>query len=147
MDFISLLAVLSLVLTAVLLGSMVFFSAVVAPLVFTRLEIDAAGRLVRAIFPWYYLLIMVCAGMSGLGLLAALPLNALLLLAVAASATYCRQLLMPRINTFRDRELDGDKQAGQVFNRLHRRSEVINVLQVLAVLAVFLHLAFFLDVS
>jgi hypothetical protein len=147
MDMISLLAVLSLVLTAVLLGSMVFFSAVVAPLIFTRLEMDAAGRLVRAIFPWYYLLIMVCAGVGGLGLLAALPLNALLLLAVAASATYCRQLLMPQINTFRDRDLDGDKQAGQVFNRLHRRSEVINVLQVLAVLAVFLHLAFFIDVS
>ncbi len=147
MDIVSLLAVLALVLSAVLLGSMVFFSAVVAPLIFTRLEIDVAGKLVRAIFPWYYLLIMVCAGASGLSLLAALPLNAMLLLGVAASATYCRQFLMPQINAFRDRDLEGDKQARQVFSRLHRRSEIINVMQVLAVLAVFLHLVFFIDVS
>ena len=68
-----------------------------------------------------------------------------LLLLVAASAIYCRQSLMPGINRQRDKSLSGDKEAGKLFNRLHKRSEIINGLQLLAVIAVLLHLAFFIQ--
>jgi len=47
-----LLSALALSLT---FGGMTFFSAVVAPLVFTKLRPDIAGSFIREIFPWYYL--------------------------------------------------------------------------------------------
>ena len=41
--------------TGILLGAMLFFSGVMAPLIFTKLEADVAGRFIRQVFPWYYL--------------------------------------------------------------------------------------------
>ena len=35
-------------------GSMLFFSCVVAPLVFIELDAAAASRFIRRLFPWYY---------------------------------------------------------------------------------------------
>jgi len=61
---------------------------------------------------------------------------------IAASTAYCRQYLMPRINEYRDRSRAGEAGTTEVFDKLHRRSEVLNGLQLLAVMAVLLHLAF-----
>jgi len=41
---------LSLALT---FGGMIFFSAVMAPLVFTKLPFETAGAFIRQVFPWY----------------------------------------------------------------------------------------------
>lgn len=49
----SILATISLIALALLAGSMAFFSFVVAPLVFARLEPATAGRFIRELFPWY----------------------------------------------------------------------------------------------
>jgi len=46
---------------SVWIGSIVFFSAVVAPTVFKTLDSDAAAKLQRAIFPRYYMLGLLCA--------------------------------------------------------------------------------------
>lgn len=154
MDTVSILTAISVIVVGLLAGSMTFFSAVMAPLIFVKLEMDVAGKFVRAVFPWYYLLIIVLGTAGGVSLFAALPLNAGMLLLVATSAIYCRQSLMPRINSYRDQSLaggggsdgnDGRKEAGKIFNRLHKRSEIINGLQLLAVIAVLLHLAFFIE--
>jgi hypothetical protein len=42
---------------ALAFGGMTFFSAVMAPLVFTKLPFDTAGAFIRQVFPWYYLTI------------------------------------------------------------------------------------------
>lgn len=130
------------VLVALLAGSMLFFSFVMAPLIFIKLEIEAAGKFVRAIFPWYYLLIIILAAMGSLVLVVLAPLNAGLLALVAASTIYCRQSLMPSINEYRDRSKAGEAGTNKIFDKLHRRSEFLNGLQLLAVVAVLLHLAF-----
>ncbi len=44
---------------AALGGGMLFFGAVMAPLVFTHLPPDVAGPFIRNVFPWYY---GYCAG-------------------------------------------------------------------------------------
>ena len=93
-------------------------------------------------FPWYYLLILILAGLGALTLVAFAPLNAGLMALIAASTAYCRQYLMPRINEYRDRSRAGEAGTTEVFDKLHRRSEVLNGLQLLAVMAVLLHLAF-----
>ena len=51
-----------------LLGGMVFFPSVVAPRVFRVLEPDDAGRFLRALFPAYYLYLIITADRLGTGL-------------------------------------------------------------------------------
>jgi hypothetical protein len=47
---------------AALGGGMLFFGAVMAPLVFLHLPLDVAGPFIRTAFPWYY---GFCAGSAG----------------------------------------------------------------------------------
>ena len=119
---------------AILLGAMLFFAAVVAPLVFTSLDAATAGRFIRRMFPWYYLVIFVLASFATLFLLSGAPDNGAIMALVAAGAALSRQVLMPRINRLRDEQLAGDTEAGPRFDRLHRLSVWINSAQILALL-------------
>lgn len=123
---------------AVTFGGMTFFSAVMAPLVFTKLPLPTAGSFIREVFPWYYLtmgattliaLVAMVLGVVGLASWEA-SLTALVLLGFI----YARQILMPQINRARDAELSGTAGAARRFTRLHRISVVINGLQWLAIL-------------
>ena len=49
-SILTLLAGLALALTW---GGMTFFSAVMAPLVFTKLPLETAGAFIREVFPWH----------------------------------------------------------------------------------------------
>ena len=117
---------------AILLGAMLFFAAVVAPLVFTSLDAATAGRFIRRMFPWYYLSIFVLASLATLLLLSGAPNNGAIMALVAAGAALSRQVLMPKINRLRDAQLAGDTEAGPRFDRLHRLSVWINSAQILA---------------
>ena len=137
----SFLTVLGQVSTATLFGSMAFFSCVMAPLVFIKLEEATAGRFIRSVFPWYYLVVLVLSLVAALALAFALPLHAAAMAAVAAGAVVSRQMLMPRINHHRDAMLAGDSSAGKSFDRLHKLSVWINGAQLLAALAILVLLA------
>ncbi len=127
---------LSLALT---FGGMTFFSAVMAPLVFTKLPFETAGAFIRQVFPWYYFTM----GATTLVALLALLVNAghtarweaSLLALVLLGFIVARQLLMPLINRARDEELAGRAGAAQRFKRLHQTSVLINGVQWTAVLA------------
>ncbi|MBK1629877.1 hypothetical protein CKO31_03795 [Thiohalocapsa halophila] len=106
---------------ALAFGGMTFFSAVMAPLVFTKLPFETAGGFIRQVFPWYYLTIGGVSVVAALALLfAGESLGALLAALVAVGFWLARQVLMPRINAARDAGEDA------TFNRLHRVSVVIN---------------------
>ncbi len=126
---------LSLALT---FGGMSFFSAVMAPLVFTKLPFDIAGAFIRQVFPWYYLtmgtttlitLITLILGASGTARWE-IVLTALVLIGFI----YARQVLMPMINRARDAEVAGERGASYRFKRLHQASVAINGVQWLTVL-------------
>ena len=133
--------VIGLVAVATLFGSMAFFSFVVAPLVFVKLDDASAGRFLRGIFPWYYLVVGLLSLLALAALAALRPLEAVALGLVALGAIASRQGLMPRINRHRDRMLEGDPEAVRGFNRLHRISVWINGAQLLAAFVVLLRLA------
>jgi hypothetical protein len=120
---------------------MAFFSAVMAPLVFIKLDAATAGRFIRGVFPWYYLVVLVLAALAAAALAAGRPADAGIMAAVAVGAWVSRQVLMPRINAHRDRSLAGDASAGRRFDRLHRVSVWINAAQLLACGAVMVRLA------
>jgi hypothetical protein len=131
------LATTALFATALCLGGMVFFAACVAPLVFSRLPAEHAGRFIRGLFPVYYLYVL---GLSAAAAMALIPLSLMaagLAGAVALSALWLRQVLMKTINRLSDAAQAGDKAAGLRFDRMHRLSVIMNVLQ-MAVLAVVL---------
>lgn len=120
---------------------MAFFSFVVAPLVFAKLDGTSAGLFLRGFFPWYYLVVGLLS-LLALGALAALrPAEAVTLGLVALGAIVSRQILMPRINHHRDRMLEGQPDAERDFDRLHRLSVWINAAQLLAAFVVLLRLA------
>ena len=114
---------------AVWLGSMVFFSFVVAPTVHGSLEREQAVTAIRALFPRYYMTGIV-AGAVALTVCLTVGADLRLTLPLAAcwiASLYARQRILPAANEARER---GDDDA---FARLHVFSVRLNMV-VLALL-------------
>ena len=118
---------LSIYLPPIILGIMLFFSFVVAPVVFTTLDEENARKFIRRIFPYYY---KVNLGISLLILLILLFTNNFeikfyLILVVAILFAISNYLLMPMINKFRDENQD------KKFKYSHLTSVIFNFIQIL----------------
>ena len=118
---------ISIYLTAMIFGIMLFFSFVIAPVVFTTLDEDNARKFIRRIFPFYY---NVNLGLSLIVLLIFLFLSKFgidfyLILAITLLFATSNYLLMPLINKYRDEKQD------KKFKYLHFISVVINFVQML----------------
>ena len=131
-----------LTMTSILAGSMVFFSCVVAPLIFIKLDGDTAGYFVRSIFPWYYLFIASLAAISSVSLFYGYFLEACILAAISAAAVLGRQILMPWINRCRDNMSADNSEAERSFKILHGISVWINVLQLIGSISVVILLGY-----
>lgn len=137
------LYMLALFATALLLGSMVFFSFVVLPVAHRRLEPLAARRFVRALFPVYYKVIAALATVATLCLVAVDDrLLASAMAFVAVLAAFVDLGLRPRIYSLQDATQWGEDDARPIFRRLHRLSVLINLAQIAAVAVVLLVLSY-----
>ena len=117
----------SIYLTARILGIMLFFSFVIAPVVFTTLDEDNARKFIRRIFPFYY---NVNLAISFIVLLLFLFLSKLgvdfyLILIITILFAISNYLLMPLINKYRDEKQD------KKFKYSHFISVVINFVQMI----------------
>ena len=122
----------SIYLTAMILGIMLFFSFVIAPVVFTTLDEENARKFIRRIFPFYY---NINLAISLIVLLAFLFLGKLgidfyLILAVAILFATSNYLLMPLINKYRDEKKE------KKFKYSHFVSVVINFVQMIFLLLI-----------
>ena len=118
---------ISIYLTSMILGIMLFFSFVIAPVVFTTLDEENARKFIRRIFPFYY---NVNLGISLIVLFIFLFLSKLgvdfyLILAITLLFAASNYLLMPLINKYRDEKQD------KKFKYSHFLSVVINFVQML----------------
>jgi len=120
-----------LIFVSLLIGSMSFFAATVAPTVFKTLSLETAGIFLRAFFPRYYLWGLALAGIASLIALTVDWFLALTCMVVALLFVGARQVLMPKINQARDDESDGKLGADKRFQMLHLVSVVINFAQLL----------------
>ena len=114
-------------LTAMILGIMLFFSFVIAPVVFTTLDEDNARKFIRRIFPFYY---NVNLGISLIVLIIFLffskfGLDFYLILVITLLFASSNYLLMPLINKYRDEKQD------KKFKYSHFISVVINFIQMI----------------
>ncbi len=126
--------------TGPLLGGMMFFSFLFAPLVFARLPADTAGAFIRAVFPVYY---AVGAGLAAVGAAFAAfvsILDAALLAGIALAFVLVRQALLPAIDRYRKGRDAGDAAAAGAFGRLHGLSMVVNLVQMVALVVVLVRL-------
>lgn len=127
------LAVLGL---AALAGGMLFFGAVMAPLVFLHLPLPVAGPFIRGAFPWYYDYCIDAAVLAAVGFLLRREFLAVLVpAAIIAVTAWLWAYLLPA--------LDAMKAANDVagFERGHQLSVWLNGAELLATTMLLIRLA------
>ena len=116
---------ISIYLTSMILGIMLFFSFVIAPVVFTTLDEENARKFIRRIFPFYYnvnlgislIVVIIFLFLSKVGI------DFYLILGIAILFAISNYLLMPLINKYRDEKQD------RKFKYSHFISVLINFIQ------------------
>ena len=125
---------------AILLGSMIFFMAVVSPSVFATLSSNASSKFLRTIFPRMFLFGFIIAVLSLIfSFISGNILNCILLILVAISFIINRNYLTPKINDFRDKELEGDKKASSSFKYMHLLSVLLFVLNFIILIGIVIN--------
>ena len=118
-------------ISALLLGSMIFFAVLVAPSVHKLLDAENAGRYLSDLFPRFYLWGIA---LSLAGTLVALYNRSpafLLIGIVLCGYVYSRQWLVPKIIRARETWLANDSPQNKAkFDKLHKQSVLANTIQI-----------------
>ncbi|WP_269519629.1 hypothetical protein [Alteromonas sp. BMJM2] len=116
----------------VIIGGMVTFQALFAPLIFIKLPIEVARPFIRTFFPFYYLYF---GALSLLATASAIMSNhcqvAWLIAPVTLGFIISRQILMPLANHATD------NQREKKFQLYHRLTVLINTVQLVALCMAF----------
>ena len=125
---------LSVYLTSIIFGIMLFFSFVVAPVTFTALNEENARKFIRKIFPYYYTVNLAISVLVLIlfTIVKIFSLDFYLILSVAVLFAVSNFVLMPLINKFRDERQD------KKFKRAHFISVVINFVQIILLVVVLI---------
>ncbi|WP_440679125.1 DUF4149 domain-containing protein [Candidatus Pelagibacter sp. HIMB1517] len=112
-------------MVSLVLGIMLFFSFILAPMIFKVLPPDNAGVFIRAIFPYYYLVNLLILGLvSGFYIFyQTFILDFYLVLTSALLFFFNLVYLMPKINKLKDERNE------KAFKISHFISVVINFVQ------------------
>ena len=127
-------------LLSILIGSMIFFMAVVSPSVFVTLSTNASSKFLRTIFPRMFLFGFIITFLSLiLSYISGNILNSILLVIVAVSFIINRNYLTPKINNFRDKELEGDEKASSNFKYMHLLSVLLFLLNFVILIGIVIN--------
>ena len=125
--------------TIALLSIMIFYSFGIAFNVHKTLDKENAGKLLRKLFPLYFLWGIVISIIAEIIFLyQGLPLKALLMAIVATGFLYSRQVLVPLLNKNRDLAGEGNPEAKKAFGSLHFRSVSINIVQMVLLVLILI---------
>jgi hypothetical protein len=121
---------IQLLIVAVIVGGMVTFQVLFAPLIFIKLPNDVARPFIRKFFPFYYLyfgiLSIALCGIAYLMLEQSFGISLLVTFAITAIGfVVSRQVFMPLANRATDQERQAD------FTRYHRITVMINTVQLI----------------
>ena len=118
---------ISTYMVSMVLGIMVFFSFVVAPITFTVLDEENSRKFIRKIFPYYYTanLLISFLVLIFFVIQRTFSLNFYLLLTVAILFALSNYILMPLINKYKD------ENQNKKFKYSHFISVVINFIQMI----------------
>ena len=126
-------------LISFLIGSMIFFTAVVSPSVFASLSSNASSKFLRLVFPRMFLFGIIITSLCFLlSILLNNNLVSILLAIITLSFFLNRNYLTPRINKYRDEELEGNQRAVTLFKRMHLLSVLLFVLNFILLISIML---------
>ena len=114
-------------IVAICLGMMIFFSFILAPMIFKILDPENAGKFVRKIFPYYYFVNLVFLSIVVILFLLNSKINFkfYIIVSLVISFIFAQFILMPFINKLRDNNEENK------FKYAHGFSVVINFLQMI----------------
>ena len=115
-----------------LLGSLIFFSALVAPNVFKSLDEKNARLFIRSIFPKLYIYSGILSLLISLALLFINSFLSFIFFMITLGYFYSRQFLMVKINNASDQKNEKE------FKKLHRFSVLIFITQILLMILIFM---------
>ena len=126
-------------LLSILIGSMIFFMAIVSPSVFATLSTNASSKFLRTIFPRMFLFGFIISIVSLIfTFISGNVLNSILLIIIAISFIINRNYLTPKINNLRDRELEGDEKASSSFKKMHLGSVLLFMLNFILLVSIII---------
>jgi len=124
-------------LISLLIGSMIFFTAVVSPSIFATLSSNASSKFLRLVFPRMFLFGIIITSLCFLlSILLNNNLASILLAIITLSFFLNRNYLTPRINEYRDEELAGNQRAVTLFKRMHLLSVLLFVLNFILLISI-----------
>ena len=124
-------------LSVALLAIMIFYSFGIAINVHRTLDKENAGKLLRKLFPIYFLWGLFISILAEIiFLLNAKQEQAFIMALIAIGYLYSRQILVPKINKSRDLANEGDEKSKKDFNSLHFQSVAINLIQMLLLIII-----------
>ena len=114
-------------IVAICLGMMIFFSFILAPMIFKILDPENAGKFVRKIFPYYYFVNLVFLLIVVILILLNSKINFefYIIVSLVISFIFAQFILMPFINKLRDNNEENK------FKYAHGFSVAINFLQMI----------------
>ena len=117
-------------LIAISLGTMLFFSFVIAPVIFKVLNVNNAGKFVRKIFPHYYLINLIILSIAVLLLfyISSVNFDFYITLVITILFAFSLFVLMPLINKFKDSKEEKE------FKYSHALSVIINFVQIISLI-------------
>lgn len=140
------MSILIYVTIGTILGFMLFFPIVVAPTVFKIFNEKQSSLFLRSFFPKYYLFgIILCIIAISFTFISKETFTLIIFFIIMSGFIYSKQILTPAINKARDDEINGNKKSKIKFEKLHRISVIINIVQILLcifMLINFLHFNF-----
>ena len=140
------MSILIYVTIGTILGFMLFFPIVVAPTVFKIFNEKQSSLFLRSFFPKYYLFgIILCIIAISFTFILKETFTLIIFFIIMSGFIYSKQILTPAINKARDDEINGNKKSKIKFEKLHRISVIINIVQILLcifMLINFLHFNF-----
>ena len=115
---------------AISLGMMIFFSFVLAPMIFKILDAENAGKFVRKIFPYYYFVNLISLSVAVIlfYLISSLSVEFYITLILALSFIFAQFILMPLINKLKDNHQETK------FKYAHGFSVIINFVQMIGLI-------------
>ena len=115
---------------AISLGMMIFFSFVLAPMIFKILDAENAGKFVRKIFPYYYFvnLIFLIIALILFIIISSIDTRFYITMALALSFVFAQFILMPMINKLKDNNEE------KKFKYAHGASVIINFTQIIGLI-------------
>ena len=124
-------------LSVALLAIMIFYSFGIAINVHRTLDKENAGKLLRKLFPIYFLWGLFISILAEIiFLLNARQEQAFIMALIVLGYLYSRQILVPKINKSRDLANEGDERSKKDFNSLHFQSVAINLVQMLLLIII-----------